>query len=142
MKLVYITLSQIEALHPCEEALRDVRQFFGERKRVRVTVKAAVAVAQRFNFCWLVLRTLRSSARAVYTEALADARADRNRSKADARAEYDKATADAWGVYDQSAAPAWSFFGEATAAAQAAFVEAEAAAWARAYIGQEQEQRT
>ena len=131
MKLVYITLSQIEALHPCEEALRDVRQFFGERKRVRVTVKAAVAVAQRFNFYWLAVHTLRGGARAVYTEALEGAWADYSKSIAAAEAAYNKATPAARAVYDRSKADA-----------RAVFKNAVARAHARAYINQKRERQS
>jgi len=118
MTPVYITLSQIEALHPCEDALREVRRFFGERQRIRVTVKVAVAVAvaQRFNFCWLARHTLRGDARDTYSIltrttyaalgcAVARALAKKRASRASLTAEFDRAAVEARDVANRAALP-------------------------------------
>ena len=167
-KLVHIALKQIRALHPCEDALRDVRRFFGARKRVQVTVKAAVAVAQRFNFEWLAETTLRGDARrsfkaftegafgAHYTAAITawrafaavKASADTDYYQAPGGAAYSKSEGeDPDAVYHRAAAyavqktrigAAWNAYECAIAAADRALKEDIAAAWARAYINQEQ----
>ena len=49
----YITLEQIKRHHPCASEFRRVKCFFGKRKRIVVTVRRAVAVADQFNFDWL-----------------------------------------------------------------------------------------
>jgi hypothetical protein len=167
-KLVHITLKQIEALQPCDSQMRDVRQFFGARKRVRVTVAAAVAVAQRFNFEWLAETTLRGGGRrsfkaftkgafaAHYNTALpawrafaaVKASADTDYYQAPGGAAYSKSEGeDPDAVYHRAAAyavqktrigAAWNAYECAIAAADRALKEDIAAAWARAYINQEQ----
>jgi len=107
----YITLKQIKAHSPCADQFRKVRRFFGKRTRIAVTVKAAVAVADRFDFNWLAFWVLTPTARAEYGR-LAEA----------ALAEYERVRAPAWAEYERGRAPA-----------QAEYERVKAAAFARAY---------
>src|SRR3990167_7482225 len=108
----HITLKQIKAHNPCREEYVKVRRFFGKRKRIAVTVKAAVAVAGQFNFDWLAEHLLTPAA----------------------RAEYERATAAAWAEFKRATAPAWAEYDRARAAALAEFERVTAAAFARAYL--------
>ena len=88
----YITLEQIKRHHPCASEFRRVKRFFGKRKRIVVTVRRAVAVADQFNFDWLAEHLLTTvPARQAYADATAPARQAYN----DASATADKAYADA-----------------------------------------------
>ena len=73
MKPVYISYASIKALHPCADQLRKVRRLFGKRKRMAVTIKRAVALASRFSFTWLAMKTLKAQARQTYNAAIAQA---------------------------------------------------------------------
>src|SRR3990167_6285967 len=108
----YITLKQIKAHQPCADEFRAACRLFGKRKRIAVTVKAAVAVADKFDFKWLALKLLTLMAWAEYQRAIAPA-----------GAEYERARAAAWAEFERDTAPAW-----------AEYQRAKAAAFARAYL--------
>src|SRR3990167_6446838 len=91
----YITLKQIEAHQPCANQFRAARRLFGKQKRILVTVDAAVAVADRFDFDWLAENLLTPAAQKAYGEAAASA----------------------WKAYGEAAASAWKAYGEAAASA-------------------------
>jgi len=57
-----ITLEQIKNLRPCPKAYSDAVIYFAGRESVEVTEKAAVRVAQLFNFMWLAYNILSPSA--------------------------------------------------------------------------------
>ena len=99
MKPVYISLQQIKALNPCADQFHAARRFFGKRKRVAVSVKVAVVLAQRFDFNWLAQRTLTRQSRQAY-----------NAATAPAQQAYEAATARAQAlqVYDAAMAQAWA----------------------------------
>ena len=120
----FLTLDQIKQHRPCPSAWRRARRLFGRRKRIAVTVRACVAVADWVDFGWLAEHLLSAPARADYRRATATARADHRRATAPARADHRRATATAWGDYDRATAPAWADYQRATATA-----------WARAYSG-------
>ena len=69
----YITLEQIKQHDPCASEFRKVKRFFGKRKRIAVTVRRAVAVANRFDFDWLAHHLLAAPARKAYADAKAAA---------------------------------------------------------------------
>ena len=81
----YITLEQIKAHQPCAVQFRVARRLFGKRTRIAVTVEAAVAVADKFDFHWLAEKLLAPAAWAKY-----------ERVRAAALAEYQRATAAAF----------------------------------------------
>ena len=108
----YITLQQIKRHNPCASEFRKVKRFFGKRKRIVVTVRRAVAVADQFNFDWLAEKLLSAPADKAYDDA-----------RAAARKAYDDATVPARKAYDDATAAAWK-----------AYADARAAAFARAYL--------
>ena len=69
----YITLQQIKRHNPCASEFRKVKRFFGKRKRIVVTVRRAVAVADQFNFDWLAEKLLSAPAGKAYADARAAA---------------------------------------------------------------------
>src|SRR5574341_269324 len=114
----YITVNQIKALNPCADQFCRFKRFMGKRQRIAVSVKAAIAVADQFDFDWLANRLLTAAARKAYNEAIAAAR------KA-----YSEAKAPAWKAYSEAIAPARKAYDEAKAAARKAYDEAKAPAW-------------
>src|SRR3990167_2858016 len=106
----YITLQQIKRHNPCASEFRKVKRFFGKRKRIVVTVRRAVAVADQFNFYWLAEKLLSAPADKAYDDATVPAR------KA-----YDDATAAAWKAYADATAAAWKGYAEAMAPAYKAY---------------------
>ena len=121
----YITLEQIEQHNPCASEFRKVKRFFGKRKRIVVTVRRAVAVADQFNFDWLAEKLLSAPARRPYADAAVPAR----------RA-YAEAMAPAYKAYDDAMAAAYKAYDDAMAAAWKAYADATAATFARAYLKQ------
>src|SRR3990167_8527092 len=141
----YITLEQIKAHQPCAEQFRAARRLFGKRKQIAVTVEAAVAVADKFDFHWLAVNLLPPAALAEFLRVTAAARAEYQRATAAARAEYERAMAAARAKYQRVTAAAEAEFGRVRAAAEtefervtaparAEYQRARAVAFARAYI--------
>src|SRR3990167_8893235 len=106
----YITLEQIKAHQPCAEQFRAARRLFGKRKQIAVTVEAAVAVSDKFDFHWLAVNLLTPAALAEFL-----------RVTAAARAEYERAMAAAWAKYQRVTAAAEAEFGRVRAAAETEF---------------------
>ena len=92
----YITLEQIKAHQPCAVQFRVARRLFVKRTRIAVTVEAAVAVSDKFDFPWLAAQLLTPTALAEYERVTAAAWAEYQRVTAAARAEYERVTAAAF----------------------------------------------
>ena len=121
----YSTYQQIKALHPCSDQLRKAHRLFGKRKRMRVTVDRAIALACEFDFEWLAERTLTGAARQAYEQARAAVWQVYKQAEAPARQAYERVRAAAWQAHEQ-----------AIAAARKSYEQAVAAAWARCYLSQ------
>src|SRR3990167_8680413 len=126
----HITLKQIKAHQPCADEFRAACRLFGKRKRIAVTVEAAVAVAGQFDFAWLAQRLLTPAALAEYQRVEALAWAEYQRVEAAALAEYQRAMAAAWAEYQRTMAAAWAEYQRAKAPARADYERVKAAAWA------------
>src|SRR3990167_5315207 len=109
----YITLQQIKRHNPCASEFRKVKRFFGKRKRIVVTVRRAVAVADQFNFDWLAEKLLSAPARRAYADAAVPARRAYAEAMAPARKAYADARASARKAYDDATAAAWKAYADA-----------------------------
>jgi hypothetical protein len=116
-----ITADLLEAKGACSDQVRLFRELFPHG--APLTVAAAVAVADRFDWQWAANNLLSATAWEAYNKATAPA------SKA-----YREATAPAWEAYNKARATASKAYREATATASKAYDEARATAFAQAYI--------
>jgi len=69
----YLSWADIKKHNPCADQYRAAHKLFGKRKRIKVTVAAAVAVADQFYFAWLAEKTLSAQALAEYRRVKAQA---------------------------------------------------------------------
>src|SRR3990167_2306304 len=93
MKL--LTLQQLQDHRACSDQIQLFRKLFDES--AIVTVKACVAVADKFNWEWAARHLLKAIARAEY-----------NRVKDPARKKYYWVVDLAWAEYKQVTDPAWA----------------------------------
>ena len=119
----YITLQSIKAHNPCEDQYKKACKLFGKRKRIAVSVRLALSVADQFDWDWLAQKFLSATAEKACNEARAPALNAYREARAAAANACNGATAAALNAYNEARAAAWN-----------AYREARAATFARAYL--------
>jgi len=127
-----LTLQQLVDKRACSLQVQLFKELFGTR--VDVTVQAAIAVADKFDWGWAARALLSAAARSEYGKVYAPAWSEYNKAREASLSEYYKAYAAAWSEYDKAQPAAWSEYNKARDASLSEYYKAYAAAFATAYI--------